>query len=318
MILRVFYARCQTLFRANRLSMGATSKYRRGQIKRAVLEVLAETGPVAAGEVVGAARGRLSPSEYELGSYPSQPGVPRIDTMIRYGTIGPVKAGWLIKNRGVWEITPDGREALSRFPDPEMFNEETSRAYRQWKSGQLDADTVEGDLENELEGSLGFAALALEGAQEAALREIREHLGRMPPFDFQKLVAALLRAMGYFVPWVAPAGKDGGVDIVAFTDPLGATGPRIKVQVKRHNTGKISAVDLRAFLAVLGQQDVGIFVTTSDFTSDAMAEARQQDSRRVTLIGLTDLLDLWSEHYAKIEEADRSLLPLQPVFFLAP
>ncbi len=298
--------------------MPKTDKRRRGQIKQTVLRILADAGAMSASDVVDLARERLLPTDYELGSYPSQPGVPRIDTMIRYGTIGPVKAGWLIKNRGTWEITPEGRDALSEFPDPELLNEEASRAYRQWKTGQSEADAVEDDLESELEVNLGFAALALEGAQEAALREIREHLRRIPPYDFQKLVAALLRAMGYFVPWVAPAGKDGGVDIVAFTDPLGATGPRIKVQVKRHNTGKISAVDLRAFLAVLGQQDVGIYVTTSDFTSDAMAEARQQETRRVTLIGLTDLLELWSEHYSKIEEADRSLLPLQPVYFLAP
>ena len=45
----------------------------------------------------------------------------------------------------------------------------------------------------------------------------------MPPYQFQDLVAALLRAMGYHVAWVAPPGKDGGTDIVAYTDPLGAT-----------------------------------------------------------------------------------------------
>lgn len=298
--------------------MAITDKLRRGQIKQSVLRVLAEAGPMPAAEAVKAARDQLTPSEHELGSYPSQPGVPRIDTMIRYGTIGPAKAGWLIKERGVWEITLEGRVALEKFPDPEALNEEASRAYRRWKLGQSDVDAIEADLEDDLEGGSAVAVLALEGAQEAALKEIREHLGSIPPYDFQKLVAALLRAMGYFVPWVAPAGKDGGVDIVAFTDALGATGPRIKVQVKRHSTGKISAVDLRAFLAVLGQQDVGIYVTTSDFTSDAMAEARQQETRRVTLIGLTDLLELWSEHYPKIEEADRSLLPLQPVYFLAP
>lgn len=73
--------------------MGATSKRRRGEIKQAVLLSLAEAGPMPANDAVNAARARLAPSEYELGSYPSQLGVPRIETMIRYGTIGPVKAG---------------------------------------------------------------------------------------------------------------------------------------------------------------------------------------------------------------------------------
>lgn len=38
--------------------------------------------------------------------------------------------------------------------------------------------------------------------------------------------------MGYYIQSVAPRGKDGGIDIVAYTDPLGAKIPRIKVQVK--------------------------------------------------------------------------------------
>lgn len=105
--------------------------------------------------------------------------------MIRYGTIGSVKAGWLIKDRGVWDVTPEGREALDRYPNPGAFNEAASKAYREWKIGQLDETEVEDDLENDLNEGGALAGLALEGAQEAALREIREHLGRMPPYDFQ-------------------------------------------------------------------------------------------------------------------------------------
>jgi predicted Mrr-cat superfamily restriction endonuclease len=35
--------------------------------------------------------------------------------------------------------------------------------------------------------------------------------------------------------YVAPPGPDGGIDLIAHTDPLGTTGPRIKVQVKRRD-----------------------------------------------------------------------------------
>ena len=52
----------------------------------------------------------------------------------------------------------------------------------------------------------------------------------MDAYDFQKLVADLLKAIGYHVSWIAPPGKDGGVDILAYTDALGTQGPRIKVQ----------------------------------------------------------------------------------------
>src|SRR5581483_1369220 len=48
-------------------------------------------------------------------------------------------------------------------------------------------------------------------------------LARSPRVRVPGLVAALLRAMGYHVSWVAPPGPDRGVDIIARTDPLGAT-----------------------------------------------------------------------------------------------
>jgi restriction system protein len=138
----------------------------------------------------------------------------------------------------------------------------------------------------------------------------------MPPYEFQELVASLLRAMAYHVPWVAPRGRDGGVDIVAFTDPLGAGGPRIKVQVKRVTSGKIGVEGLRSFLAVLSGQDVGLFVSLGGFTADA--EARAQESRRLTLLDMEHLVNLWVEHYDRLNEDDRAHLPLRPVYFLAP
>ena len=65
------------------------------------------------------------------------------------------------------------------------------------------------------------------------------------PYEFQDMVAALLHAMGYFTPFVAPKGKDGGVDVLAFHDPLGATIPRVKVQVKHTPSSSVSVEVVR-------------------------------------------------------------------------
>ena len=43
----------------------------------------------------------------------------------------------------------------------------------------------------------------------------------MNPYDFQDLVADLLRAMGHYVSWVSPLGKGGGLDVLARPDALG-------------------------------------------------------------------------------------------------
>ena len=85
--------------------------------------------------------------------------------------------------------------------------------------------------------------------------------------------------MGYHVSWNAPPGPDKGIDILAHNDPLGTSTPRIKVQVKRR-ADKISVDGLRSFMAVLGEQDVGIFVSTGGFTSEAESEARTKENRK--------------------------------------
>jgi restriction system protein len=47
---------------------------------------------------------------------------------------------------------------------------------------------------------------------------------------------------------------------------------------------------------MLADDDVGL-VTTAGFTKDAEDEARTQQKRKVTLVNLERLFDLWVEHH---------------------
>src|SRR5581483_287171 len=137
-------------------------------------------------------------------------------------------------------------------------------------------DALGGDDAGIVDDDVVVASITLEEAEETARQEIRAYLAKMPPYDFQELVATLLRAMNYHVAWVAPPGPVRGLDILAYTDPLGATGPRIKVQVKRR-ADKIAVQEARSFMAILSATDVGIFISTGGFTPDAQTEARHQE-----------------------------------------
>jgi restriction system protein len=90
------------------------------------------------------------------------------------------------------------------------------------------------------------------------------------------------------------------------------------VQVKRQAETKISVDGLRAFMAVLADDDVGIFISAGGFTSEAEREARSQEKRRITLLDLDRLVSLWVENFERLDDADRQLLPLKPVYFLVP
>jgi restriction system protein len=226
-----------------------------------------------------------------------------------------VKAGWLVKSKGVWTITDEGGVALDKFKDPAEFMRESVRRYHAWKKDQPDAIVEEIAGENETEV---IATSDLEEASEAAWKGIRSFIATMNAYTFQELAAALLGGMGYHVAWVSPPGPDQGLDILAYRDPLGTEDPRIKVQVKQRPDAKTTPDGIRSFMAILGASDVGIYIATGGFTPEARREARNQESRRVTLIDLDRFIDLWIEHYDRVEETKRLLLPLEPVWFIAP
>jgi len=295
--------------------MPEITRRRTGEMLRALFEVLIPLPEgMRAREALSALEKRLTLSEYEKGDYAS--GGRRFDKIVRFATVDLVKAGWLFKEKGRWTVTADGLKAFQTFPDPEAFYKEAVRLYHQWKASQ--PEDIDDSPDNAADETTAKAAsITLEEAEEQAWSEIDQYLRGINPYEFQEIVAALLRAMGYHVSWVAPPGKDGGIDILAASDPLGTRPPRIKVQVKRQSQS-VDVDGLRSFMAVLGDGDVGIFVSIGGFTKNAADEARLQEKRKITLLNNEQLFDLWVEYYGKLRDEDRRRLPLKSVYFLSP
>lgn len=251
-------------------------------------------------------------SEYESGYYQSTPGSPRFEKIVRFATIDTVKAGWIVKSKGVWSMTEEGLKAYEKHKDPEEFYREAIRLYQLWNKSRPQPEELLNDEEAVQETSI-----TLEEAEEKSWIQIQHFLQNIPPYEFQELAADLLRAMDYHVVWVAPRGRDQGIDIIAYNDPLGASIPRIKVQVK-HREQATAVGELRSFLSVLGTDDLGIFLSSGGFTSEAKEEARTQERRKVTLIDLENFYDLWVEHYDKLPQEAQQRFPLRPIYFLSP
>lgn len=291
--------------------MAGLDRRRRGELLRSVFDVLADHPEGIKGrDALAEVEKRLGMTNFEAENYPGSD-VRRFEKSIRFVTINAVKAGWMVKEAGVWTPTEEGLEAHVTYSDPEQFLLEAQKLYRKWAEAQ---PTREDDEDDASEQEISTTSVTLERAEEASWEEVRGILHQMDPYEFQHLVAGLLRGMGYYVDWVAPRGKDGGVDILALSDPLGTKGPRVKVQVKREE-GKTSATTLRAFVATLHGDDIGLFVTLGGFTRDAELEARNE-IRRVRLIDATDFFRLWAEHYDDIPDADKRRLPISFVPFL--
>lgn len=221
------------------------------------------------------------------------------------------KAGLIRRDSGIWYITDEGDKILP-LGMRKVF-EFAHTTYRQYAKENNKHETIDEDIEEVKELTPDMIIKEAEStAQEGVWKRIRS----LGPYDFQYMCAALLRGMGYYTPFVALRGKDGGIDIVAYENEAGV-GQRIIVQVKHYPTTPIDVTVVRNLAALLRKDgDTGIVFSSGTFTNDAIRFAREHKSN-IRLIGADELFKLWKKHYNELTEEDRAWLPLKPVYYLA-
>jgi restriction system protein len=272
-----------------------------------------EGGELPGKEVIDRIRNTIQFNDWEKDVY-EKTGYVRWESILHFYTVDCAKAGYLIKTKGIWYLTPEGEQAMNLGP-VELLNS-ASRAYRKWSALQK-TENKNSQESVELEENEEQAQKAnLDHLQEQAISGIKDYINQKNPYEFQNLVAALLRAMGYYTPFVSPKGKDGGLDIIAYKDPFGMETPRMKVQVKHYPENPIAADAVRSLKGLINNDaEVGIFVTSGRFSKDAEKFAREA-SVHIKLIDGDEFIDLWTEYYNQLHDEDKNMLPLQPVYFL--
>ncbi|WP_165917138.1 restriction endonuclease [Flaviaesturariibacter aridisoli] len=281
------------------------------------LKVLNEEGNGLPGkEVIERAGKRLSLTDWEKEIY-EKTGYVRWIAILHFYTVDATKAGYLRKSKGVWYITPEGESALKKYGPVELLESATA-AYRKWDADRKNNKAPQAaDEPPELDGfSVQVQKANLDQLEEQAISGIKEFIVKKNPYEFQDLVAALLRAMGYYTPFISPKGKDGGIDIIAYQDPLGVKTPRLKVQVKHYPQNPIAADAIRSLKGLInGGEEVGLFVTSGRFSNEAERFAREANVH-IKLIDGEELIDLWRQFYHQLTDEDKNYLPLHPVYFL--
>ena len=221
------------------------------------------------------------------------------------------KAGFIVKKSVNWYLTPEGEAALKKTPE-EVMNI-ANDAYHAWKKARdIEDNPDEEPTDNTAESD---NSMKLEQLESDAREGIKAFIASKDPYEFQDMVAALLRAMEYHTPFIAPKGKDGGIDIIAYLDPLGAKTPRIKVQVKHKPETAIGASEVRALSGVLKAGDIALFVTSGTYSADARNAASGND-KFIRLIDGNDFIEMWQEYYDKMSDDDKNMLPLKRISFL--
>lgn len=256
---------------------------------------------------------RLQFDEWESANVPS--GNPRWQNNLYYYSINLTKSGFIVSNKGRWTITDDGIAALEKYT-PEQLYQAAEEGYKKWWKAREAAKSIGEPEPPQIVGGNAEPdgnAVAPIDVKAKADEEIRDYIMSVSPFDFQDMVAALLRAMGYYTPFIAPKGRDGGVDIIAYSDPLGATQPILKVQVKRYSMDNPVTVDVVRSIMGVSKNDVPVVVTSGRFAEQARTEARINNVR---LIDGFEFIDLWIAYYDKMTEEDKARMPIEPVYFI--
>lgn len=281
----------------------------------AVFNILKQAGGQMRGkEVIDKVRETVEFNDYEKHIY-EKTGYVRWQSILHFYTIDCMKAGYLIKENGVWTLTTEGEQAISL--GAEKLLETATKKYRIWSNDKIDKkeDPLIDDSSS-MEDKEQEQLAIISQFKEKAIEGIRDFINEKNPYEFQKLVAVLLESMGYFIAHIAEKGPDGGIDIIAYNDPLGTREPRIIVQVKHRPNDNVPSEDIQKLVGTMKRNsDVGLFATSGRFSKQAKIEARNSH-KHIELIDLDRFISLWKEHYLKMSDEQKVLLPLQAIYFL--
>lgn len=138
-----------------------------------------------------------------------------------------------------------------------------------------------------------------------ALKQNPEELRTLQPDQFESFIANRLDRMGYNVKLTGPTTrKDGGIDIVAVPKLMNAGSFVLAVQVKHHEGAQKTGRDAVDRLAAWnGPFRLGLLVTNTGFTRDAVWAAAQERNRHFLRLRDFDDLKRWlQDQYGQDED----------------
>ena len=160
-------------------------------------------------------------------------------------------------------------------------------------------------LDTSIDESIGATADEIqEITKDFILKELSK---KLKGYDFENFVANLLNAMGYRTK-VSKQGGDSGIDIVAYKDEFP---PRICVQVKSIDKD-IKEATIQSLRGAMSEGDYGVFVTLSDFTTNAKAYLKLHPI--IKGLNGSEVADLVLRYYEKLDDKYQDMIPRKRVY----
>lgn len=181
-------------------------------------------------------------------------------------------------SRGVWSLTSKGRETPQ--VNPQTVRRFVAEAAKKKPSAPAVSPADEIDSNGEL---------------SAWRDDLMAVLLHMAPDAFERLAQRILRESGFTHVEVTGRSGDGGIDGRGMMRLGGILSFHVIFQCKRYK-GSVTANHIRDFRgAMVGRSDKGLFITTGNYTKDAIAEATRDGAPPIDLIDGDQLVEKLKE-----------------------
>ena len=197
------------------------------------------------------------------------------------------------------QITPSGLRWLSTHKEFTAKDLKQIPDYESW----LKKKNEEGEEADEADTPSEKMEKVWKEFYGSLVDDVLDRLSQVAPHRFEEIVLELLENMGYGDGEVIKKTRDGGIGGVIRGDKLGFE--EIFVQAKRWNNN-VSRKELQEFAGSLTgkKSSKGVFITTSDFTDDAVQFANSSGSR-IILVNGKKLVDYMYEHNVGLQHVEK-------------
>jgi restriction system protein len=242
-----------------------------------------------------------------------------------------VQAGLLVRTgRSKYKISDLGKEEVKIIPEKISYKYlekfESFRKFKEYRRPKRrDITDQEIPYNEELTPDEEIEEI-FNKRQDMLAQYLLNHLTKIKPSDFERVVIDTLLSLGYgrnFEELARKLGQpnDQGIDGEIPLDKLGLE--KIYIQAKRYSADHlVTASDIRDFIGALttrANARKGVFITTSKFTKEAIETAKRDTNHSIILIDGLELAKLMIENNVGVrEEKEYKIKKLDEDYFESP
>ncbi|MDD3622190.1 MAG: restriction endonuclease [Methanofollis sp.] len=154
----------------------------------------------------------------------------------------------------------------------------------------------------------------IEDHNQGVRKELKTQIADLDAVAFKKLIGYnLLPALGFENVLITHPSPDSVIDIRGTLVVEDVMRTQIAMQVKHWTKKEVRSPEIQKLRCALRKNELGVFITSSDFSRGAIAEAERQDQLPVALINGEQLLSLFIDHEILTKQVSRTIIDLAQI-----